>query len=196
MHFFSLIFFVILFITVKNHPPAGSQAPAWEPSREAPASRVIGASGKDLKQELHRQGRLYNVDSLISTGYCRYGGMRIRCPGMCRQCSEDRKHLPPGISHERFQRVLCAIPQECAEGRSQNREYLPHRIPYRWNQWILLSVRQHPAKRVNPQTGEYLSFRLSYGWHQRVLQAELAIQSMRYPIRASSKTADQPKKGL
>jgi len=35
---------------VKNHPSAGSQAPDWEPSREAPASRVIGTSGKDLKQ--------------------------------------------------------------------------------------------------------------------------------------------------
>ena len=43
-------------ITVKNHPSAGSQAPAWEPSREAPASRVIGTSGKDLKQSFMGTG--------------------------------------------------------------------------------------------------------------------------------------------
>ena len=35
---------------MKNHPFAGSQAPAWEPSREAPASRAIGTCEKDLKQ--------------------------------------------------------------------------------------------------------------------------------------------------
>jgi hypothetical protein len=47
---FRPFFSSFLFISVKNAPSAGSQAPAWEPSREAPASRVIGTPGKDLKQ--------------------------------------------------------------------------------------------------------------------------------------------------